>query len=336
MAALFREDAPAGDEEVPAALMLPGTLDRVVSGPTWPGGIVEPRAVVVNDALAGSRKLSPTRVFEVRDALLSHGSVYARGHRYILRHEPLHRSFLGPDETIDEAVLVGTPWGASFFGHWVMEDCAQHVLAESLSGLAVDLTRKPYAHEREYRALFGLQEPRRVTHAFVRKLTVIEDHGCTLGKRTRIALIRHRLRSALGSLPARKPGVWVSRGSTGARRNLQNEGEVLQRLRRRGFTVVEPEKLSAREVAGQLAAARVVVGIDGSHMAPNVVATQSGSVVLELHPSNRFYPALRVYLHTFGIGHALLVCDQRGPSDFVCDLGELERMLDLCLAAVPA
>lgn len=331
MASRVWEHSPAGIETVPPILLLPGSLERVVSGPQFLGARRIPREEVTPDALGGVRHLAPTKIYEIRDAIVSRGSVFARGHRYTLRAAPLRESIWGSLETIDEAALVGSPWGSNFFGHWIMEDCAQQLLAETFGGALIDIKRPTYRHEPGYRELLELRPPRQVDGAHIRKLTVIVDAGPTVDKRKRIATLRHRLQENLGNLPiAETRGVFVARGTTGALRSLLNQDAVIERLRQRGFGILDPETLTAREVAAGLMTAAFVIGVDGSHLAPHVLATRPGTCVIEMHAANRFYPAHRLYLNAFDVKYAILVCPHRSETEFEVNLDELERLLDIC------
>jgi hypothetical protein len=91
MASRVWEHAPGGTEAVEPVLM-PRPLERVVSGPTtW--GMPITREAGVGDALCCERNVPPTTLDEIRDTLVSHGSVYARGHRYALTFESTRKAF---------------------------------------------------------------------------------------------------------------------------------------------------------------------------------------------------------------------------------------------------
>jgi capsular polysaccharide biosynthesis protein len=328
MASRVWEYAPGGTETVAPLVVMP-SLERVVSGPTTWGAPIT-REEIVGDALCCERKLPPTTLYEIRDALVSQGSVYARGHRYSLEWKTARASLRRAPEIIDEAVLASSQSGSNFFGHWIMEDCAQQLLAESLGPEVIDIARPIYKHEPGYRELLELRAPRQVEHALVRKLTVIVDPGATFDKRRRIATVRERLRKNLGPLPPAQRGVYVDRGVTGARRSLINKDVVIALLKERGFSVIEPEKLTSRQVAEALATAKFMMGVDGSHLFPDVISMSTGSTVIELHPANRVYPAQRTYLNAFGINYAILICPHRNEAEFEAKLDELDGLLELC------
>lgn len=330
MASRVWEYAPAGTETVGPIVLMPGSIERVVSGPTFGPGKPMTRDEIIPDAFGGVRPIAATTVYEIPDALVSHGSVYARGHRYSLIARPIRQALLGAPETIDEAVLASSPWGSNFFGHWIMEDCAQQLLAESLGPEVIDIKRPLYKHEPGYRELLELRAPRQVDHARIGKLTVIVDPGPTFDKRRRIATLRERLRKNLGPLPSATRGVYVARGTTGVRRSLTNQDVLIARLRGRGFSVIEPEKLTSRQVATALASTKLMMGVDGSHIAPHVISLPTGAAVIELHAANRFYPAHRLYLNAFGIKYAMLICPHRNEGEFEARLDELEGLLELC------
>jgi hypothetical protein len=275
-------------------------------------------------------------VYELEDALLADGSVFARGHRYVLRPGSVRGALTAPRRRIPSAVLINSPWGSQFFGHWIMEDCAQQLLAESFDPPPIDIVRPGYAQEPGYRAILGLAVHRQVTAAALGRLTLFVDPGPTRGKRQRIEQLRARLRQHLGEDNLQgTPGVFVQRGKGGARRRLLNEDTLIERLTKRGFVTVNPEELGAREMATALARARVVVGVEGSHMSPNVLAVSRGAWVIELQPAQRFYPPHHSYLGPLGVGYGFVVCAARDDSAFEVDIDELERVLDHTGTAPP-
>jgi capsular polysaccharide biosynthesis protein len=330
MASRVWEHAPGGTETVEPLMVIPGSLERVVSGPTDFGAPI-PREEVIGFALRRERKVLPTTLYEIRDALVSHGSVYAWGHRYALTWKPAREAFRSAAETIDEAVLATSTRGSFYFGHWIAEDGARQLLAESLGPEVIDIVRPIYKHEPGYRELLELRAPRQVEHALVRKLTVIvEEGGAPFDWRRRMATLRERLRKNLGPLPPAQRGVYVDRGATGSRRSLINKDVVIALLKERGFSVIEPEKLTPRQVATAFATAKFIIGVDGSHLFPAIVSMSTGSTVIELHPANRFYPVQRDYLSPFGIKYAMLVCPHRNEAEFEAKLDELDSLLQLC------
>lgn len=322
MASRIWVHCPGGTETV-EPISFSGPIERIVSGP-WELS----REAAISDALSCDREISPTLLYEMHNVLVLNGSIYANGHRHAAAPS---NKFSGSQaaETIDEAVLASSHYGSEFFGDWLVEDCAQQLLAEILGlGVPIEIARPPYRHEPGYRELFELPAPRQVEWAFIRKLMVISDHGPTFDKTERIAALRARLLRNLGPLPPPQLGVYVDRGVTGTARSLINKDDVIARLLERGFSVITPETMSARQVAATLATAKCVIGVEGSHMAPTVMSMAPGSMAIDLHPANRFFPSRRLYCNAFGIKYGAVICSNRSETEFEADIDEFDIFLD--------
>lgn len=325
------DHSPALDVKLPSMILLEDGLEGVISGPDFGGGAI-PRDHMLADAFRTVAPHGATRVHELRRATVSGGVVYSRGGRYALRPSGFAGSLRPVRKRLTDATLVSSLSGSNFFGHWLLEDCAQQLLAEQIGGEQVDIERPIYLQEPDYRELLDLREPTQLGHAAVSTLRIIEDDGATASKIGRISQLKERLWSRIPS-HERIPGVFVKRGQTGSRRQLLNEEAVITSLLSRGFQLVSPEDMAARDIARLLATSRVVVGVDGSHMFANPLAMHPGSCAMELHPANRFYPVQRVFLGPLGIHYSVLICENRDQNSFVADLDQLERLMDLCQRA---
>ncbi|GAB5405585.1 MAG: hypothetical protein Aurels2KO_38160 [Aureliella sp.] len=325
------EQSPARDIKLPPMILLEDGLGSVTSGPDFGSGAIA-RNHMLSDAMRVVAPHGPTRVLELRRATLSGGSVYSGGGRYTLRQSAFSGALRPVRKHLAEATLVPSLAGCNYFGHWLLEDCAQQLLAEKLDGELIDIERPIYVQEPDYRDLLKLSKPTQHEHIDVSALQIIEDSGATTSKIERILQLKQRLWSRIPSND-KIPGVFVERGQTGSPRQLLNEESVINCVLSRGFQIVAPEKMAARDVASLLARSRIVMGVDGSHMFANPIAMYPGSCVLELHPANRFYPVQRVFLGPLGIHYSVLICENRDPVSFVANLGQLERLLDLCQRA---
>lgn len=82
----------------------------------------------------------------------------------------------------------------------------------------------------------------------------------------------------------------LSRTRGGAYRGLVNEEELADRLRERGFTVVEPEYLSFPQQVRLFAEAKAIVGLGGAGMF-NVVFSRPGTRVVTIESTTAFIDA---------------------------------------------
>lgn len=149
-----------------------------------------------------------------------------------------------------------------------------------------------------------------------------------------VEFLRRRLLFDLGGPPQR---VYITRGTAAHNRAVRNEPEVLDLLRRRGFTAVDPGALSVAEQIRTFANASVVVAPHGAALA-NLAFAAPGAAVVELFPAGCVLPDFwRLACGVPGLRYRYLSA-AGGPSrpnrartivrDIVVDLPALSCLLD--------
>jgi hypothetical protein len=304
------------------AIFLPGQLERVEAVQEETS-----REFEFGRVLGGRVEHAATLGYELADAVIAGGSVFARGMRLPLLPGTFGPASLGPvDDRIAEASLVCSYVGNRYFAHWLLDDCPLQLLARKhAEPLAV--LRPEFRHEADYARVLDLGV-RRVRRVRVGRLLVFQDYGQNTGKRQRLGLLRAAAAGSRG--PGAPPrGVYLRRGLSGVVRPLANEAEIEERLARRGFDIVDPETSGAEQILEKCRGVRTVVGVEGSQMAHGIltVAAPDG-VVVALQPPWRFNNLFKDFADCIGFRYALLV-GARHPGGFRVDADELERTLDL-------
>jgi hypothetical protein len=311
---------PAEQKPSPRAFFLDGQLERVEA--------VQGETTLENERrrVRGSRvEHAAVRVFELRDATIAGGSVYARGMRLALLHgSALPDLFHLVAEDHDVAALDCTFVGNRYFGHWMTDDAPLHVLARAHAP-PIGVARAAYDHEEGYCGMWGLRQ-RKVASARVRKLLVFQDYGQNADKRRRYAALRSAIAARFG--PARRTGVYIRRGRSGVHRLLVNEPEIEARLTRRGFAIVDPASEDASTIVAACIGARCVVGVEGSGLAHGFMAMADGGAIVALQPPWRFNNVFKDYADCLDLRYGLLV-GKRMEAGFEIDPAELESTLDL-------
>ena len=229
---------------------------------------------------------------------------------------------------IESAHLTTSEAGSHFFGTFLRADMPMALLVGD-GDTCISMMSKPYSHEEGYRALLGVPKAPTVSCARIKQLTIYTDFSQNSSKLERYRALRTNLRRSLvgGAVAARKEGVYIRRGRTGELRLLQNEDEVEALLRRRGFEVVDPAVDSAHDIARASLNARIVVGVEGSHLAHAIYTVADDGAFLVLQPPDRFSLAYKEFTDRLGIRYAFLVGD-RTPDGFTMPLDDLQRLLD--------
>jgi hypothetical protein len=280
----------------------------------------------------------PTRAFLLRDAVLFDRAFYCGMHKEALyRGMGMRRAILeGSADEYVHAVWVTSYAGSRWFGHLLRDEIALQELARNL-GFMIGHERPVYSHELGWRAHLQSPRPKTVGSARVKEMVFFDDVGQHREKRQRYQILRGRLTG----WPRGHDRILFLRGQAhGEERRLVNEQEVVARLVREGFHVVDPSQLEVPEIIGQCIGARLAVTVEGSHAAPLLYLAQEGASVLYLFPPARVAAHGPRLAGFFGMRGGVFVGEPVEGSQglFRVDPEELMRAIDQLSArvAVPA
>src|SRR5262249_1403650 len=152
----------------PPCISLPGQYERVRA---CAFGIDVAKQIA---ELQGSpRFVGPTVRYVVRDVLVSRNTIYGRYGRKLFNYELCPPQKQPRWMEYDEVALRSSFVGCHFFGHWLRDDCATHLLAENF-GTPMSMPTPPWPDRAGYLALFG-QSYIDLDCAHVRKLVLFDD-----------------------------------------------------------------------------------------------------------------------------------------------------------------
>jgi Glycosyltransferase 61 len=273
----------------------------------------------------GRRDHRATVAYLLRSVELAHGKLY-RGAMQ-MRLAPGPRNFIGPSTTelVTEAALACTPFGGIFFGHWLADDLLLHLAAESLA-LPVWVERARYHHESDYCSVLQIERTSASRTRFDR-LILIDDVGQNSYRKGRGQLLRQRLRAAIEGMGYTR--VYLRRGVRDARltRVLVNASEVERYLESQGFVTIDPDRLSVPELVAALLDTRIVVGVEGSHLAHTLYTLAPQGVLCVLQPAYRFTNIFKDWGDQYGLRYAFTTGAQV-PGGFEIHLDDLRRILE--------
>ncbi len=293
------EVSPGEEADFPAAVFLPGQLDRIHA--TVFGSEAETRHALT---FSGARPVRPTMAFRFRDVDLVDGVLYKAGAEFHLR--PRRRRLpLAPRPALALSGAIYDSWiGLRYFGNWLMDDCETYRLAEA-AGQPVTLRQDSAGHRAGYEALLGIS-PRRVGDAHFDELILFDDMHNTAGRKARAADRRRRLVGL--ATPALHPGVFLLRGTTGDARLLRNEIQLAETLEHlHGIRPMMAEGMTVAQIIAACAGARVVVGVEGSQMTHALAAMPAGGTFLALFPPDRVTAAMKIMTDRLDLRFAIVV-----------------------------
>lgn len=312
--------SPAEATSVPAAIYLDDGLDRVAGI-----GVSTTRENELRRVKGGRTEHAPTVAHEIRQAHLLDGNLYKGPWRWPLARGRVPLYSRGDCGFAGSGALACTLFGGIYFGHWMRDDLTLALAAEEIDEPLI-VERAAFRHEPGYRELLGVHACAQAACAFDR-IVVVEDFSQNACKRKRYDELRARLAARIPGAPLRR--VYLRRGAIGAQdtRALSNGAEVESFLVGQGFGVVDPDRLSSEELCRHLRGARIVVGIEGSHLAHAIYTMADDGVICALQPPNRFNNIYKDYTDCVGMRYAFVV-GAPARCGFVIELDDLARTLE--------
>ncbi len=312
--------APSSTRQPMPAISLPNEIDRVRQ--------FEPTnspQVHFDRLFAKVQNHGPTMAYLIDNALLHHGTLYSRLNFWNFTRNPKKFRQIGDCNFIDEAQLASSPLEHIYFGHWLHDTLPLEMLAYDRGVEAVRPKDPPWMHSPGYRDALDMR-PRIEEHARISKLWVIDDRGLNENWSDRFLRVRIKLRS--GQTPSMYRKVFISRGSSGSRREIANLKELQESLEKEDFFVLYPEKESSSTIISVLSGASVVVGMVGSALAHAQLAMPQGSSLVVIQPSNLFSGFHKLFADVSGIRFAFVVADTINDESFV-DIPRLLKTIEL-------
>jgi capsular polysaccharide biosynthesis protein len=169
------------------------------------------------------------------------------------------------------------------------------------------------------------------TLVYADRLITYQDHGQGSHKQARYAQIRDRLHARFGGGDA-TGCVYLCRGRTGATRLIVNEAALIDDLVARNWQILDIASASVAQLQRALCRARVVVSIDGSHLAHAHLALRPGALMVVLMPHDRFTSIHLGYCRAHGVIPAMVVLLGAQGGGYQVNLDELLRTIDLATA----
>jgi hypothetical protein len=305
----FREEILCTEETTRTrpAVYLPGQLDRILDGTGH-----QPVANEIASMIATTYTHAPTIAYHVKDAIISRGSVYSGN----LRHFISSGSNLSANCEIRhlmQAGLASTTVGARYFGHWLIDDCVQFLLANQ-TGAPICMSSADFKHKKQYADYFA-QDWAPSDSAIVDDLVLYQDFAQNSLKRRRYSELSSLISRILP--PREEPDhlVYLKRGRTGVLRAIENEEALVDELVKHGFKIVDVADDNVHDILSRLSKAKLVVSIEGSQIAHCTYALSRNSCLLVLEPPDHFTAIHRHWTECVGI-HFGFVVGKKGSGGY--------------------
>ena len=310
----------------PPCIALPDQYERVRAGPF---GI--DIATEIAQLQGAPRTIGPTMSYIVGNVVVSKGIVHGRGRRKFFNSEIAVRHPTSVWANYERLAIRSSFLGCHFFGHWLRDDCATHLIAEQLGPIA-SMPTPQWPDCSSYLSFFR-QDYIELGSAYVKQLHLFDDITQNSHKAQRFRILRERIR--VGRTPASMSHiVYLKRGLSGKERQLVNEDEIISNLERRGIAIVQAEALSVPELIDKLFGAYIIISVEGSQLSHALFTLRENGGVLIIQPPDRFFNSHMDWARVMGMGYAVVVGEQR-EAGFLLPLNDLLRTIDLLDSRLP-
>lgn len=234
---------------------------------------------------------------------------------------------IGDIKKLDKASFSLSPISIKYFGHWLNDACPTTLLAPNDHAIILP-TPQNWPHAQQYNFLFAMQ-PEVGDLFFVRELHAYQDYSQNSNKADRYQIMRQMIRGKVK--PQNNRFVYLTRGQLGVKRSIINEQELVTFLQKKGFVIVEPEKLTVQKVMEICLGAEMVISMEGSQLSHGCYALRDNGVILALMPADRFNNLYADYAISMGLRYAFSIVEGSQSDGYTVNLDRLVKVMDKCL-----
>ena len=309
------------------AIFLPGQIDRVTDFKATDAWVTTTKGMEIAAAISTTVTHASTIAYHIRDATLYDGSIYAGHYRHLIGDKSLYASSSQKPYHIKTASLASSYLGTKYFHHWLADDCTTYLLSKDVAPPL--LLRLPAFGDGEKYQTFFSQDWTPTDRCRIDHLILFQDFSQNSLKQKRYQILRDRIKA---HFPGNVSGacIYLKRGHTGVPRRIKNENEIVDALIKRGFVVVDIASDSLDHTIETLMKAKIVVSMEGGHIAHCVFACPENSGLLVLQPPDRFSAIHRGWSECLGVTFGFVV-GTVGDSGYFFSVREILLTIDLML-----
>ena len=298
---------PSQECELSPAVYLEGQIEKITG--------VQTETTLASQLEQACRRTvthAQTIAYHIKDAILFDGCVYSGRMKSLIGEK--NSAVKGSVAQFGTSAICSSFIGTKYFGHWLCDDVLTYILAEKYGAPICCSVSFPSDHMPVYEGVFK-QDWKPTDRARIDHLVVFQDFAQTSLKRRRQLDLRDKI---LETFPptGRENLIYLKRGTTGASRLIENEAEIIDELVRRSFVILDIRTDSLERILSHLAAAKIVISIEGSQTTHCAYTIPSGSGMLFLMPPNRFTASQRGWTENIGAKFGFVVGERREDATY--------------------
>jgi hypothetical protein len=288
----------------------------------------------VEQFLGENRPIPPTLRFKFNNIICDSRSIYDDfGYKKTLSLKKSKIFWNSPESDFDEVFLRSSFLGCQYFGHWLRDDCATHLLTQEQGcGRVVSAFYPDWIDTIPYMRAFGqellIPDLWRAT-----SVVCFDDVYQNEHKAARLLKLRHALRASYkNDSPAEI--VYLKRGPTSAKREFINEDEIVDFLIGMGVYVMDCEAASLEDHLPYISGARLFIGVEGSQLSHALYSLADGGGLLVIQPPDRFFNSHMDWAWVTENPYGIIVGESAGELSFRVGIEEMLTMIDTMFAAI--
>lgn len=282
-------------------------LLSVASGRRWTGATTHTHLQKIY--LRGDRLLSPK------------GSKLVGNPRWKPRHDQ-------NVATYTRAALRSSFIGSHFFGDWLRDDVATHLLAE-IYGTPISVEHDNWVDTEFYLKVFR-QSYDQLQWAYFDELHIFDDIHQNEHKAARLHVLRDRMRQLIGTRAGAGKIFYLMRGKSGEQRTIVNEPDLVNSLSKAGVEIISTEQDSALTNLKIMIDCAMVIGLGGSQLSHAIYSLGSGGSVLAILRPSYFYNPHYDWSSALGMKYGLMFADEVSGGYHI-NIDRLMKTIDLVL-----
>ena len=274
------------------------------------------------------RKIKATLRYQFRDVLIDHNAIYSRGRRKVFNPGIRYNQADSRWMELDTVTIRSSMIGCHFFGHWLRDDCATHLLTDQ-SEMPLSMPTPQWPDRAGYLSLFK-QNYTEIFRGYVKRLILFDDISQNAHKAKRLHALRTRVREHIQPSGSTQI-VYLMRGRGGNERFLINEMEIVDSLIRRGVTILQAETVGLWQLVSQLLDARIVISVEGSQLSHALFTMRANGGLIVIQPPDRFFNSHMDWARAINIKYAIAVGELKDMG-FSLPVDDLLRTIDMLQA----
>lgn len=276
---------------------------------------------------AGQTIVPPCKYHRLNLPILIDGNFYLNRAKYLLAGSTKSAMARSGKPSHPGGFIAANRQSHAYFGHWLTDELPLSLYGSGIGHMVTSRHgRALYSHEEGYFKLHALPLPEELPDRCVcNTLTILDAGGVCSPQIQQMQQMRATLRARWGKKGA--SAVFIRRGGSGNARMLLNESEVMNFLANCGFAIVNPEVMTAGQLAETLLDAEIVIGVEGSHLAHGLLHMSETGTLLVIQPPFRFNNPFKDLCDASGRKYGFTVGTASGDG-FHQDISDLKNLLN--------